>query len=199
MLFNMYLKEKLFYETEKIQDSKIIEFTQKALNNVPNEFWTAPCSSSGKNHPPEDQGEGGIVRHILKGTYICQDLCRFFKIQENDVDEDIVMSGWILHDAKKNGDPWGERTDYTHGLIAYNWLEQFELEEPKKEKIRNCVRYHMWKWVQPEEEIKRATNPSTNERIVQLTDYFCSRKKASFLPGINLNERDIEKYSKNLD
>ena len=193
----MDLKEKLYASTkENIGDKGIRNFTLYILNHAPERFWTDPCSSSGRNHPPEDQNdvtEGGIVRHILKGTAICPQLCRFFNVSEQDYD--ITLSAWTLHDIKKNGDPWTDRTNYQHGLIAYRWLEQFPLEKEKKDKIRNGVRYHMGQWVQPEEEKPLATSPTTNELIVQLTDYFCSRKDASFLPGIGLNEEQIEKFS----
>jgi len=41
---------------------------EKALAQAPKEFWTAPCSSSGKYHPPEDQVEGGTINAITINT-----------------------------------------------------------------------------------------------------------------------------------
>ncbi len=187
--------EKILYrQIEKINDKDVQGFIKTVLDNAPFEFWTDPCSGSGKYHPPEDQGEGGIIRHLVKCSEISFELCNFFNIPERD--KDIVIGSSIIHDIKKNGDPWSEKTDYEHGKIAYDWLEQFSLKQPEKEELRNCVRYHMWKWVKPDEELERALNPSLNERIVQLTDYFCSRKCASFLPGFNVPDEVIRNFMK---
>jgi hypothetical protein len=189
---NEHLKQSLYKQVEKIKDVDIQKFTKLALDHAPHEFWIAPCSSSGKHHPPEDNGEGGTLRHLIKGSEMRLELARFYDISE--LDADIVGSGWLLHDIQKNGIPWGNKTDYTHGKIASLWLQQFPLKQPEKDEICNCVRYHMGRWVQPAEEVERALKPTTNELIVQLADYFCSRECASFLPGINLPEDVIKNY-----
>ncbi len=189
---NRDLISSLYKQIEKIHDTDIKKFTKLALDNAPPEFWIAPCSSSGKHHPPEDNGEGGILRHKIKGAYVVPELARFYDISE--LDADIVGSGWLLHDIRKNGILWGNKTHSAHGLIAYVWLQQFPLKQPEKEAICNCVRYHMGRWSQPAEEAERALKPTTNELIVQLTDYVCSRECASFLPGIGLSEDVIKKY-----
>ena len=36
-----------------------------------------------------------------------------------------------LLDIKKNGEPWGASTDYAHGIIGAEWLEQFPLDDPE--------------------------------------------------------------------
>lgn len=111
---------------------------------------------------------------------MAEELSRFYDLKSED--KDVVLSAVILHDIKKNGLRWGDRTDYTHGLLAYNWLVKFPLDEPYKTDIRNGVRYHMGRWVQPESELERALKPTINEHIVQLSDYISSRKTISFMP-----------------
>jgi HD superfamily phosphodiesterase len=118
-------------------------------------------------------------------------LSRFYNI--SDIDRDIVVAGAILHDIQKHGIPWAQSTHHEHALIAYKWLDQFELKEHKNE-IRNCVRYHMGQWSAPRKEVKRATSPKLNELIVQLADYLSSRKGISFLPGIDIGEERIIGY-----
>jgi hypothetical protein len=171
---------RLYDLTEKIDSKDIRAFTHEALYNAPKKFWEAPSSSSGRYHPPEDQGKGGLVRHIIKATCVAEELSRFYDLKNED--KDIVIAATLLHDIKKNGLRWGEMTDYTHGLIAYNWLSRFNLKDPSKTQIRNCVRYHMGRWVQPESELERALNPTIHEQIVQLSDYISSRKSISFMP-----------------
>lgn len=189
---NEIIKQRLYDQAKRIKDDDIRKFTTTALDNAPKAFWIIPASSSGKYHPPEDQGEGGLVRHLIKSGEISLELAKFYNLSEKDTD--IVFAASIIHDIQKNGIPWTEHTDYTHGLIAYNWLEQFSLKQPEKDEIRNCIRYHMAQWVQPAEEVKRAMTPTTNEHVVQLSDYFSSRKCASFLPGIELTEDLIRNY-----
>ena len=76
-------------------------------------------------------------------------------------------------------------------------LDQFELKQPEKEEIKNCVRYHWARWItEPPEDSARGANPTKKELIVQLSDFFCSRKCASFLPGINLSEEQIKNFLK---
>ena len=189
---NTALVDSFYKQIEKIHDADIQTFTKLALDNAPAEFWIAPCSSSGKHHPPEDNGEGGVLRHKIKGSYMVPELARFYDISE--LDADIARSGWLLHDIQKNGIPWGNKTHDAHGLIAYVWLQQFPLKQPEKEAICNCVRYHMWRWVKPEDEVPRAMNPTKTEQIVQLADYVCSRECASFLPGVSLSDEVIKRY-----
>jgi putative nucleotidyltransferase with HDIG domain len=188
------LKGSLYFAVTGISDPHIRVFVNDALDHAPEQFWTDPCSGSGKYHPPEDQGLGGVVRHLVKGAAIASELCRYYNLA--DMDRNIVIAATILHDIKKNGEPWGTITTKDHGLTAYNWLGQFDLKNPEKDEIRDCVRYHMWRWAEPEEEKARAMKPTLNESIVQLTDYFSSRKCASFLPGINLSEEQIRNYTR---
>ena len=190
------MTEALDLQIQKIQDSEIQSFVRQALDNTPREFWTAQSSPSGKHHPPEDQGEGGIVRHVIKCVYISDELSSFFSL--SDTKRDVVVASSILHDIKKNGEPWGEKTDHCHGRIAYEWLDRFELRQPEKDEIRDCIRYHMAKWVKPDGELERALNPTTAELVVQLSDYFSSRECASFLPGVNVGKEDIENYCREL-
>ena len=188
------MKELLYKTLKEISDPEVKGFVCTALDHAPEQFWTDPCSGSGKYHPPEDQGLGGIVRHLVKGAVIASELCRYYNLTVQD--RDIVVAATILHDIKKNGEPWGSKTTIDHGLTAYNWLGQFALKNPDKDEIRDCVRYHMGQWAEPEVERARALKPTLNESIVQLTDYFTSRKYASFLPGINLSEEQIRNYTR---
>lgn len=186
------MKQRLYQEIDRIASPSIRKFVRTALNYAHDEFWLVPSSSSGQYHPPEDQGEGGLIRHLIKASEVAYSLANFYDLNEQN--RDIVVSASMIHDIQKNGIPWGTKTDYTHGLIAYQWLDRFNLKQSCKDKIRRCVRYHMGRWCSPSGEIKRATHPSTNELIVQLADYMASRKGASFLPGVSLNNRIISNY-----
>jgi len=190
------LKLILYSKIFEIKDLEIKGFVKEALDNAPLGFWTTPCSGTGKYHPPENQGEGGLIRHLIKCVEVAKDLCRYYEI--SDRDRDIVLAGTILHDIKKNGEPWGKSTDMEHGKIGSDFLEGFKLKEPEKTKIKNCVRYHLGRFTRTIEDVKRASTPTQNEMIIQITDFFCSRKYASWLPGINVGEEEIKKFPREI-
>lgn len=187
-----------------IQSDKIRRFVKEALAAAPKEFWTAPCSGSGKYHPPEDQVEGGIIVHTRKGVQVVLWLCRFFNIT-NQLVIDKLIAGFILHDIKKNGEPWGEKTHPEHGLIAARWLrsvievalvavpakewKDHEHEphfDPDIEDIIELVKNHMGIWSSPEPTPALVIGKKLDEKsiwhsIVQLADYWASRKGCSFV------------------
>ncbi len=198
-------------ELEKIKSDDIKKFTKEALINAPEQFWTCACSGSGKFHPYEDQGKGGLVRHVKKGISVIGHYAKraYFSQRETD----FSYSAFLLHDIKKNGNPWEERTDYKHGIIAAEWLDNnFELKKDitGKQIILDAIRYHMAPWLtifsnektfaiwgksedvtftgkelgEYTDELTRALlNPSRIELAVREADYWASRKDMSYLPG----------------
>ena len=161
-------------EISLIKDKHVAGFVKYALTLAPEQFWTAPCSSTGKHHPPENNSKGDLIRHIIKAVSTAYELCNFYGLYNTD--KDIVIASTILHDIKKNGEPWVEYTNVEHGLIAYNWLISLDgLDRGyrmfHKQAIANAVRYHMALLIKPESELERALMPTEHEKIVQLADY----------------------------
>lgn len=192
-------------ELEKIESNDIRRFTLSALLETDPRFWVAAASSTGKYHPPEDNGEGGLVRHVVKGVAVIEQFARRARFTQYETD--MAISAFLLHDTCKNGVVWGENTDFTHGLIAAIWLEQFELaDKTAKMEIINAVRFHMapWcyavspfenRWFSKEEmvanldELSRAMYPSRVEEAVREADYWSSRQVMSFMPGVAVDWR----------
>jgi len=196
-------------EIEKITDENIKNFTYQAFAEVDPKFWISPSSSTGKYHPEEDNGEGGLVRHVVKGIAVVEQYLRREMATLREID--IAKSAFLLHDTCKNGVVWESSfTNYTHGFIAAKWLEKFDLtDESAKQEIINAVRYHMGQWsyvVSPFEdrpytkeemmanvnEIIRALHPSKIERAVQDADYWASRQSMSFFPGVTVDFRQTK-------
>ncbi len=199
--------EMLSGEIERINSEDIKMFAVLALMHADPKFWTAPCSSTGKYHPPEDQGEGGIIRHLIKGTAVVEEFAR--RARFSPLERDIAIASFLLHDICKQGaPPWGEHTDYTHGMIAYDWLRQFPLHDMyAKQAILDGVRYHMAPWcyvvspfgrkegrafTQDEmlanlNEVARAlVSPSRIELAVREADYWSTRQGMSYMPGYTI-------------
>jgi len=179
-------KELFLAEVDSIKSPEIRRFTLEVLDAADPQFWLVPSSSSGKYHPPEDQGEGGLLRHIIKAVAVAREDLRRYNF--NDDEKDAALCAVLLHDICKNGIPWGENTNYTHGLIGANHIGEFKLDSPPKVKqlIVDGVRYHMGPWCQPIEEVKRSSLPQGIEQIVQNADYFASRQSMSFLPRVSI-------------
>jgi len=188
------MKEALYTQLKDISDSEIRNFVKEGLDHAPEGFWHTACSGTGSSHPPENQGDAGLIRHLCKCVVTAKDLCRYFGLSQYDTD--IVLAGTLLHDIKKNGEPWGVSTHMEHGLIGAKFLEQFSLREPAKTEILNCVRYHLSRFTGTKLDVERASNPTQKELIVQMTDLFCSRKYASWLPDVNVREEDIKDFFK---
>ena len=132
-------------EAEKVNDKYIREFTETAFTGAAPEFWTAQCSSSGRFHPPEDQGIGGLVRHLIKASAVTEQ----FAGRENftSYELDMARAATLLHDIKKNGMEWEKDTQYNHGILAVEYLQRIELKDGyAKQIICDAVRYHMAPW-----------------------------------------------------
>jgi len=205
----MYYKDLLYKKTNLIVNKKLAGRIKTILDNANKEFWIIPASSSGKYHPPEDQGKSGLVRHTIKAVEIIEEDSRRKMFEEYE--HDCAVAAIILHDIKKNGDPWGRYTDYSHGIIAAEFIQKFFKPNYMKGKIIvDAVRYHMAPWntifsnridkrkkytgeelqIEIDERI-RGMNPNRVERAVQDADYWSSRKGMSFFPGVSvvLSER----------
>ena len=109
-----------------IDDSKVKNFVDIALQKVDPKFWTAPSSFSGKYHPQENNGEGGLARHTHKVLVIAAHLCKIFRI--NDWRRDCILAAAILHDTYKCGDVWGGYTDVRHAWIAFERYKFMEAD-----------------------------------------------------------------------
>ncbi|MBU4348340.1 HD domain-containing protein [Patescibacteria group bacterium] len=186
---------------ELIQSLKIRNFVKKALKKAPKKFWIAPSSSSNKYHPPEDQSEGGVVIHSRKAVQVAISLCPFFSVSDQ-ITKDKVIAACILHDTHKNGNPWGERTNYEHGKIA---AEKFALIESTNDTdirdILDLIKDHMGLMNKPnptpalkmQKEISHTDQKTTMLLIVQLADYWASRTWCSFVCDEINNTEQLKK------
>ncbi len=171
---------------ELIQSEEIRNFVKRALAAAPPQFWSVPASSSGKHHPPEDNVRGGLVVHSRKAVRVAIALCRFFGT-EDGLMKDMAIAVAILHDIKKNGDPWGEHTHPEHGPIASKWLmKNFAENDPNLCGICVLVGEHMGIWSKPNSTPALTLGKGVDRfalcsLIVQLADYWASQKWCSFV------------------
>ncbi len=94
----MYTVEVFDNELVAIRNAELRALVRHALESAPAYFWTAPASSTGKHHPPDSNGVGGLVRHTLKGIWFTVKFCEAYDIQH-----DSSVAAFVLHDWTKFG------------------------------------------------------------------------------------------------
>lgn len=166
-------------ELGRIKSRELRELTLKAFDNAPDNFFTAPASTSGRYHPSISNGRYGLIRHTRLVVDVARDLCRAFDIVTIE-DNDNVIVACLLHDVlkfgyKSNSEGKGDKEGYKeHGLRAATYLMRL-CGLPKN--ICDAVAGHMGVWACPmaQEYTFLQTHDKLSE-IVMLADYMASRK-----------------------
>lgn len=173
---------------DRIPHSAFRKLTERALENAPAAFWTAPASTSGKYHPAESLGRGGLVRHTRKVYRLTKDLLDMRGIDHTDVRYSIALSAALLHDSRKVLDE-GQHSVFEHPILAAlavnELLPKFSDEITSREGMLLCnaIRSHMGRWTTSKHSSYTLPEPlSTLDFIVHTADYLASRKHITLLP-----------------
>jgi len=133
---------------------KIRDFTKFAILNLPEYFWTAPASSSGKYH-----GGESLLHHVLSMLFVGKNVVESqMKDYWTERQKSQYISAIILHDGWKFGveETLPLKTDPNHADIGYKQILRLVMEfnknrlEEKKDiigakdysTIARAVRYH---------------------------------------------------------
>lgn len=170
-------------ELNYIQDEKIREFTRKALERMPNYFYSIPASSTGKYHPRYCLGEGGLVRHCKACARIANDLFRFSTLYKfTQLEEDMIISALLMHDGCKNSDGSTSFTAHEHPLYVCDYIKGIEeldgiISEEIREMIFENIRTHMSSWnISTRSSIVLPLPESDTQKFTAMCDYLASRK-----------------------
>jgi HD domain len=175
-------REQLLEGTKLIKNELLNGFVLTALGKVPETFWTIAASSTGKYHPEQSNGEGGLVRHVLATLYFARELFICYSCTQDE--QDIINAAIILHDV-------GKAIAEPHDIVAattLRWLyKDQKLVSPMILAAIDGVRWHMGKWATgstdcQEDEQGRKSFPDNFTRtsmIVHLADYAASRKRVN--------------------
>jgi hypothetical protein len=162
-------KMKIFKEELQLIESENLRvFCELVLAGLPDYFFTAPASSSGKYHPEFSNGEGGLVRHTKMVVQVVEEL--LFLKQYQSVNRDLVIVAAILHDGVKLGLN-GKGTDPMHpDLMAAVILNtEFEMPWIQKKIIAEMIRCHMGQW-------GKYKPIFPGQKLLHMADYIASRK-----------------------
>lgn len=172
------MRTQLDSEIMQIQDWRLREFCRLALDRVPIRFFEAPASLTGKWHPVQDQGLGGLVRHTKIATYFGRRLTRVYQLDKDA--EDVVTAALILHDLGKVWEVKGD--DYVpHELLCVEYLRGLP-ESYRFARVIEGVRWHMGPWSAGKPNFVEHLDPIC--QVVHLGDYVAAQKSliVDFLP-----------------
>jgi hypothetical protein len=174
-------------ELEYVKNPKIREFTEKAINNLPEYFFTVPASSTGKYHPSYALGDGGLVRHTKAAVRIAIELFRMDCFKYSEDEKDMMISSLILHDGCKSGLEKSKYTVTEHPLIVAKFVKENKeinscIDNDTLETIAQCIESHMGQWTFDYKTKKNVLpRPKTKmQNFVHWCDYLASRKCLEF-------------------
>lgn len=173
-------------ELRYIQDNDIREFTEKAINILPDYFFEIPASSTGKYHPTYALGNGGLVRHVRAAVNIAYCMFNNVTITSNFTQrhKDIIISALLLHDGLKKGFPEQEYVIDNHAVQVCNYLEM-QFKSAVVDSIYNIImndvfpliQSHMGQWNTSKNGVIHSPLPNSGPaRYVHMCDYLASRK-----------------------
>lgn len=174
-------------ELNYITNEDLKEFVIECLEKAPEYFYHVPASSSGKYHPKQDLGEGGLIRHTKAVVQVALDLIRCEQFYEAKESKDEIVSACILHVVIKNGFEDSGHTMTEHPLLACKFIEKVFIESDKnyskiwtnKNYIQALIKTHMGIWNKDKEGnevLPLIGNYNDKGLLVHLADYIASRK-----------------------
>lgn len=176
--------QRLQPELNQIVDKKIRDFTEHVLQQAPKYFWTVPSSSSGKYHPEQSNGEGGLVRHTKAVIYFAVKLCDVYSVV--GIEKDCIISACILHDIVKYGEEKQSHTtknhDYEGAMFVKRLGDDFGLDQNILSTIAGCVAWHMGKWTDMTGRKKTQAFPdeyTKPQMITHLADVISAQRNVS--------------------
>ena len=170
------------YELSLIKSPQIKHFAEKAIELMPDYFFTIPASSTGKYHPAYALGDGGLLRHTKAAVRIADALFRNDTVTGKfDRDsKDIILAALILHDGLKSGLLKETYTVENHAVLMAAYLKDRMTGERYNsilDRVCPLIASHMGQWNKSREGIEHSPLPRTaEERFVHMCDYLASRK-----------------------
>lgn len=163
--------------TNKIKDRSRKKFLEECIERFPSYFWIAPSSGSGKYHPSDEHGDGGLFLHTRRVVKVCEHLSVMENLNERD--RDILIIAAVLHDsfAKGRKGSYSHSSDKYHPLypveyFPYSGFGEKYLQEEEYDDIMEAVVSHMGRFSVTKSLVSKEKIPY----LLQVADYLTSRK-----------------------
>lgn len=172
-------------------------FAELCIETIPEYFWHAPASSTGKYHPNYALGEGGLARHTVALCKIMNHILSldWFKHKYHDPEErDCLRLAGLMHDTLKSGSQEdyekSKWTKFDHPLLAASVVHK--VYEDNKDSldvfpgyittICQCIESHMGEFnTDKRSNIELPVPVSDEQALVHMCDYLASRKDIEVL------------------
>lgn len=165
-------------ELDRIFDVKIREFTKLCLIAAPDYFFLdCPASTSSKFHPIDELSHDGVIIHTKRVFTLVYELCRGLGVENR---RDILLSGSLIHDARKQGYTHTGHTQKNHPQYAVELIDEVQnatmiLTDEEHQMLRNCVGYHYGPWSSGNW-LKPIETYTMEELVVYISDYVASKR-----------------------
>lgn len=147
----------LFHAVEPMFDDRIRGIvTTLLLERVPWQFFLAPASTTGANHPAWQNPRCGLLRHVTEMSVGIWRIAQAYPeltdktMMPLPVPMSILLAAVILHDSFKGGIPWENRTIRDHHVLAANaWKEAADragLESELRDDVHAAIWWHGGRW-----------------------------------------------------
>lgn len=179
----MNKKEYFKDELEFINNERIKKSAETLIELIPDYFFKVPASSTGKYHPSFSNGDGGLLRHTKVATRIGKEILSLEYTNNlfTEDEKDLLITGIMLHDTQKLGNPEERYTRFDHPLLAADFIEQnkdkTELTKEEISLIKRVISSHMGQWNKSYYSKIELPKPSDKyEFFVHMFDYLSSKK-----------------------
>jgi len=182
--YYLMMENEIDNQIPEIEDD-LKEFAHHLLDTIPGYFYMVPASSSGKFHPVNDQGEGGLVRHSISVKRMLVHLLlpvgyyNFTPRQQR-----LLQVAALFHDSFKSGtqEEYEENihTKFLHPVLAANHIlmesVKMRFDYDSASFIASAIMSHMGQWNTSWREAGALPLPKTPaQKALHLADYLASR------------------------
>ena len=172
---------------DAVQNSDIKNFMIQCIATIPNYWFKAPASSSGRFHPKYALGEGGLMRHTLGILQFVNRLREnnIYRSQFTEREFDLICVACLMHDSRKCGDDEdykkSQRTRFEHPLLAAEVIRSINttyVTDEEKEFVASAVETHMGQW-NTKDSVTLPLPLTNHQKFVHLVDYIASMRNCN--------------------
>lgn len=195
------------FETDNIK-----RFAELCIETIPEYFWHAPASSTGKYHPNYALGEGGLARHTVALCKIMNHIFSldWFKQKYNAEERDCLRLAGLMHDTRKSGSQEdyekSKWTKFDHPIQAADVVYKTYIDNKDSlstrgiyiDMICKAIESHMGQWSTDKRSSVVLPVPEADyQALLHICDYLASRKDIEVLfddtkQNIGVSKQDIQ-------
>lgn len=173
---------------DTIENEDLKELCVAIVNQFPEYIWEIPASSSGKYHPSQDLGPGGLMRHQICVARMCNYILQLDQYTNRipSRQRDCMRIAALTHDGRKSGLEQSAHTVHEHPILmadaVWNMRADFPELIDELDTISNCISSHSGQWTTSKRSELVLPEPVTEiQELVHLADYIASRKDIEML------------------